>query len=79
MNLCIQTAESLCVVSLLGYELVGQRPYCSYGFNLGTATCEEVELTDNCTDKRADNYYLRRPQCTEHVDTRAGKGCNSSF
>lgn len=49
---------------LIGYKLVGRRPYCNYGFNLGNATCEAVVLTDNCTDVRAENYYLRRPTCS---------------
>jgi hypothetical protein len=32
---------------LLGYELVGMRPYCNFGFDLGNATCDAVVLTDN--------------------------------
>ena len=60
----LQTGTWCNYACLFGYELVGRRPYCNYGFDLGNATCEPVVVGDNCTDVRAENFRLRRPKCT---------------
>jgi hypothetical protein len=57
-----------------GYELVGRRPYCNYGFNLGNASCMAVEVGENCTDPLAYNYVAPPSSCRSVPQPGNGSG-----